>query len=290
MGQYRGCHNQFGITLLRIAIAGDLHGCWSNEDHELLKKLNPDGILFVGDLAEGNPGIVKAINNIEIPTAVILGNHDRGRDQTGECLKVQLKILGEKDCSWRLCKWDLPEISVVGARPCSSGGGFFLSTEMQAVFGPVTLQESTERIVLAAKEAPIGSPLVILAHSGPTGLGSEASSLCGRDWKQPAVDWGDKDLALAIDQIRKERVPELVVFGHTHHQLRKNQGTRRTFYKDLWGTAYLNAACVPRRGTNSIGETLCHLSWVEFKGGKLMNASHRWYLPNSSLAYEEKLM
>ena len=41
------------------------------------------------------------------------------------------------------------------------------------------------------------------------------------------MDWGDKDLGIAIDQIRKFRVPELVVFGHTLHQLRIG-GNRRS--------------------------------------------------------------
>ena len=65
---------------------------------------------------------------------------------------------------------------------------------------------------------------MILAHAGPTGLGSDVESPCGRDWKVPNVDWGDKDLELAIDKIRKKRIPDLVVFGHMHHELKSGRG------------------------------------------------------------------
>ena len=282
---------QKNLTDIRIAIAGDLHGSWSQDDLDLLLELNPDGVLFVGDLSDGDLRIVRAINKISIPTSVILGNHDRGRGGSGDVLRAQLDLLGEKNCSWNLSKWALNELSVVGARPCSGGGGFFLTPEVKSVFGEVSLDESVFRIVSAAKSAPLDCPLLILAHSGPVGLGSESSSLCGRDWKLPSMDWGDKDLGIAIDQIRKFRVPELVVFGHTHHQLRiGGNRIRKTFAQDLWGTSYLNAACVPRRGIDSAGENLCHFSWVEFSKGKLVHASHRWFRNDASIAYKESLL
>ena len=246
--------------------------------------------MFVGDLSDGDLRIAKAISKISIPTAVMLGNHDRGNDGCGDVLKAQLDLLGEKVCSWDLSKWKLDSLSVVGARPCSGGGGFFLTPEVKAVFGQVELNVSVNRIVSAARSAPGSIPLLILAHSGPVGLGSEASSPCGRDWKLPSMDWGDKDLGLALDQIRKFRIPELVVFGHTHHQLRiGGNRTRKTFARDIWGTSYLNAACVPRRGLDSTGQNLCHFSWVEFTKASLSHVSHRWFRKDASIAYEEIL-
>ncbi len=288
MRQYRASH-EFKLTFFRLAIAGDLHGSWVSEDQELLRRLEPDGVLFVGDLGEGDLKTVKAINNLPYPTAVILGNHDRGYDRTGDLLRTQLSLLGERHCGWRLTEWEKPNLALVGARPCSAGGGFHLSSEMERVYGQVSLEESINRIVFAAKTAPRQIPLIILAHSGPTGLGSEASSPCGRDWKLPAIDWGDKDLALALDQIRKERLPDLVVFGHMHHALKKGKGYRSTFVQDCWGTRYLNAACVPRRAIDDIGESLCHFSWVEFNNCQLEHVSHRWYRSDASIAYKEVL-
>ncbi len=278
------------LSIIHLAIAGDLHGDWSEEDKELLKGLNPDAVLFVGDLSEGDLRLTKLINNLDIPTAVILGNHDRGLDQNGENLSKQLSLLGEKDCSWRLRKWNNPLISVVGGRPCSPGGGYFLSTQVKAVFGPVSLEESVNRIVQSSISAPKTLPLVLLAHSGPTGLGSEASSICGRDWKLPQCDWGDKDLELAIDQIRRVRGIDLVVFGHMHHQLKRGMGNRTTFLKDRHGTIFLNAACVPRKGKDQFGEKLSHFSWIEFTNGKITHASHRWYRSDSSIAYQESFL
>tara|TARA_Y100001968_G_scaffold270183_1_gene261275 strand:+ start:2634 stop:3416 length:783 start_codon:yes stop_codon:yes gene_type:complete len=256
----------------------------------LLIRLKPDGVLFVGDLGEGEISVVRALKKLPFPVAVILGNHDHGHDKSGRILKAQLNLLGELDYSWKFKEWTNPCLSLLGARPCSPGGGFFISKEVQAVFGPVSLLQSVDRMVNASKFVSEKLPFIILAHSGPTGLGSEAASPCGRDWKSPAIDWGDQDLSLAIDQIRKIRVPDLVVFGHTHHFLKRGKGKRRTFIRDLWGTAYLNAACVPRKGKSSTGEELCHFSWVKFENNKLVHLSHRWYREDFSLAFKEDLL
>ncbi len=252
--------------------------------------LNPDGIIFVGDLGEGDLRLVKSIKSLPFPTAVILGNHDRGFDGTGEILKKQISILGDSYCGWSKCDWGLKDISVIGARPCSSGGGFYLSPEVRGAFGEVSLTESVELISDAASLASEKHPLLLLAHSGPSGLGSEADSPCGRDWKSPAIDWGDKDLQLAIDKIRKNRIPDIVVFGHTHHSLRGGSRYRKTFSKDSYGTVYLNAAYVPRKGISVEGEQLYHFSWIIFDSGVLTHVSHRWFQKDATLAYQELLL
>lgn len=132
---------------MRLAIAGDLHGDWSCHDEQLLEQLRPDALLFVGDLSDGDLRLVKAITRLKLPCAVILGNHDRGRDRTGERLRQQISMLGDLDCSWKLRNWSSPAVAIVGGRPCSSGGGFHISEAVQSVFGPVTEQESVDRIV-----------------------------------------------------------------------------------------------------------------------------------------------
>jgi uncharacterized protein (TIGR04168 family) len=124
----------------------------------------------------------------------------------------------------------------------------------------------------------------------PLVLEREAADLCGRDWKLPARDWGDLDLALAIHQIQQQRRLPLVVFGHMHHALRRGRGERRSFRIDGRGTAYLNAACVPRHGVDQLGRTLHHFSWVEFDAaGRLLAASHRWFGSSGDLLYEQTL-
>ncbi|WP_320676747.1 TIGR04168 family protein [Prochlorococcus sp. MIT 1300] len=278
------------MAILRLAIAGDLHGAWGLEDKSLLLKLQPDGVLFVGDLSDGDLKLTKSIKALPIPTAVILGNHDTGRDHSGRLLQAQLNLLGDLHCGWSLRSWDKPDISVVGARPCSPGGGFYLSDAVRAVFGSISLVESASRISSAALNAPKDKPLVVLAHAGPTGLGSEANSPCGRDWKKPAIDWGDKDLELAVNQIRRKRIPDLVVFGHMHHSLKRSSTLRKTIYQDCWGTVYLNSACVPRNGLDVFGRNISHFSWVEFTSGKLTFVSHRWFSQDGEMIYEDVLL
>ncbi|MAK15207.1 MAG: TIGR04168 family protein [Cyanobium sp. MED195] len=275
---------------MRLAIAGDLHGDWTFDDEQLLDQLKPDAVLFVGDLSDGDLRLVKAITRLNRPCAVILGNHDRGRDRSGEKLRQQLLMLGELDCSWRMRNWSSPPVAIIGCRPCSSGGGFHLSEAVRSVFGPVTEEESANRIVQAASGAPETWPLVLLAHSGPTGLGSDASSICGRDWKHPHIDWGDRDLAIAVEAMRRHRAADLVVFGHMHHCLRGGKGERLTFHRDRYGTAYVNAACVPRSGSDESGQTLIHFTWVEFEGRHLSLVSHRWFHLDGTLAYEQTLL
>ena len=47
----------------------------------------------MGDISDGSVKIIKKINEIKIPTFVILGNHDRGKDSTGEILSKQIRVL-----------------------------------------------------------------------------------------------------------------------------------------------------------------------------------------------------
>ena len=278
------------LTSLRVAIAGDLHGDWGTGDVDLIERLQPDALLFVGDLSDGDLRLVKSITQLSLPVAVLLGNHDRGRDRSGDLLQRQITMLGARHCPWQLRAWSQPALAVVGARPCSAGGGFHLSQAVQAVFGPITETQSADWIVDAAKQAPEHWPLIVLAHSGPTGLGSAADSPCGRDWKQPHIDWGDRDLAMALDRMQRTRPADLVVFGHMHHQLKGRRGERITFHRDRRGTCFVNAACVPRVGVDESGQPLHHLTWVEFLGTEPSLVSHRWYRPSGELIYEQTLL
>jgi len=51
---------------------------------KVLSIVKPNIVLFVGDISDGSVKIIKKINEIKIPTFVILGNHDRGKDSTGK--------------------------------------------------------------------------------------------------------------------------------------------------------------------------------------------------------------
>ena len=280
-----------GIRLaeLRIAIAGDLHGQWDASDERLLEHIHPDALLVVGDLSDGQQRIPALLARLQLPMACVLGNHDTGRDASGRTLRRQLDALGERHCGWGLRELCPPGLAVVGGRPASAGGGYHLNPGAQAVFGPVSLDDSVARITAAAEAADPALPLVLLAHCGPSGLGSDAADPCGRDWKAPACDWGDQDLALAIARIRCRRPLPLVVFGHMHHRLKRGQGDRLSFCRDRAGTAYLNTAFVPRHSTDDRGRSLRHLSWVVFRDGVLDEVSHRWYSLEGELLYRQLL-
>jgi uncharacterized protein (TIGR04168 family) len=284
------------MAVQRLAVVGDPHGALDHSDLELLEQLRPDAVLLVGDLSDGQLRIPQLLQCLRIPNVCILGNHDTGRDSTGRTLHRQLELLGDRHCGWRRCDLDPPGLSVVGARPGTAGGGFHLSPAVRAVYGPVGLQASADRIVAAAERADPGRPLVLLAHCGPSGLGSEAADPCGRDWKKPACDWGDQDLALAIRTIRQRRLLPLVVFGHMHHTLKRGLGVRRSLVEDREGTVYLNAAFVPRHGYDASGRPLRHFSWVELSQGSdgpsrwvVDHVSHRWYGLDGGLLYQELL-
>lgn len=282
------------MSILRLAVVGDPHGAWDGSDAALLQHIAPDALLVVGDLSDGQPRIPAELRRLPLPVACILGNHDSGRDPSGRTLERQLDTLGELHCGWGLRQLVPPGLAVVGARPGTAGGGFHLSRAVRAVFGPVTLEESAERITAAARAADPDLPLVLLAHCGPAGLGSAAGDPCGRDWKNPACDWGDQDLALAVRRIQAQRPLPLVVFGHMHHQLRRGSGQRRSLCVDRAGTVYLNAASVPRHGRDPAGRELRHFSWVELEVAdpqavRVLRASHRWYGLNGRLLYEESL-
>jgi 3',5'-cyclic AMP phosphodiesterase CpdA len=62
--------------VIRLAIIGDVHGHWFEEDEEALKALNVDAAIFVGDFGEEDVALVQRVASVPTPKAVILGNHD----------------------------------------------------------------------------------------------------------------------------------------------------------------------------------------------------------------------
>lgn len=55
---------------------GDVHGMWSNADNVAATALNPDLVIFVGDIGNEEVELVKEISQAPYPKAVLLGNHD----------------------------------------------------------------------------------------------------------------------------------------------------------------------------------------------------------------------
>jgi len=246
---------------VEIAVVGDVHDQWEAADGVALRRLGVDLVMFVGDFGNESVEVVRAIAALELPKAVILGNHDawftaspwgnkhcpydRSREDR---VQQQLDLLGTVHIGYG--KLDFPEldITVVGGRPFSWGGSDWKNEKFYRTrFGVRNFEESAARIVAAAQSAACNTVL-FLGHCGPTGLGDRPEDPCGKDWEPLGGDFGDPDLAAAIAQTRQAgtTIP-LVAFGHMHHALRHTQHIqRRSIGIDDAGTVYVNTACVPR--------------------------------------------
>lgn len=288
---------------LKIAVIGDVHDQWEPDDAEALKQLGIDLAIFVGDFGNESVGIVEAIAKIDLPKAVILGNHDAwynatawGREkcpynrETDNRVKQQLDLLGPTHVGYG--KLDFPQfgMTVVGGRPFSWGGSEWRNkTFYREWYGVENFDQSTEKIKTAVRDAAFNT-LIFIGHCGPTGLGDRPEDICGRDWNPPGGDVGDPDLTEAIAYARTlgKSVP-LVTFGHLHHSLRhRKDRLRERLVVDSHQTVNLNAASVPRIIERQ-GKTLRNFSLATLEGGTVSRSSLVWVDDHYSIASEEVL-
>ena len=287
---------------ITIAIVGDVHDQWSEADSLALQHLNVDLALFVGDFGNEAVDVVRQISTVPIPKAAIMGNHDAwysasswGRkkapyDKSKEDrVQQQLDLLGEAHVGFS--KLDFPQlnVSVVGSRPFSWGGDTWRNSQFyRDRYNITSFEESTQQIVKSAKNAA-HQTLILIAHNGPTGLGSSTESISGRDWKEEGGDYGDPDLTAAISQVQQlgKSIP-LVTFGHMHHELKIPRGKRRKIVEVRDKTVYLNAACVPRVVKTSEGAKRS-FSLVTMKAGIVDAISLVWLDTNFEILSDEVL-
>lgn len=110
---------------------------------------------------------------------------------------------------------------------------------------------------------------------------SQQTSAVARLSRREQGDHGDPDLADALGQLKALGLPPAaVVFGHMHHALRGG-GLRRMARVDAaTGTAFLNAATVPRVladvGGGGAGATLRHFLVFEVADGAVEAARNVW--------------
>lgn len=288
----------------RIAVIGDVHDQWDEQDIQALKSLEIDLALFVGDFGNEAVGVVRSIASLDLPKAAILGNHDAwytatpwGQkkcpyDRTSEdWVQLQMDLLGEAHVGYS--KLDFPELqlTVVGGRPFSWGGAEWkYSAFYRDRYGVHNFEESIARMKQAVDTAAFDT-LIFMGHCGPTGLGDQPESPCGRDWKPLGGDFGDPDLAAAIAYAKSigKTVP-LVTFGHMHHSLRHRKDIQRErLVIDQSHTVHLNAACVPR--IIRTDEHCEHnFSLVTLKNGQVQRASLAWVNEENLVTAEEDLL
>lgn len=297
------CHRQFSHEIssapaarcIEVAIVGDVHDLWDEEDGLVLKHLGVDLVLLVGDFGNESVEVVRSIAELDLPKAAILGNHDAwytatdwgrklrsasgsiGSHENQNRVQQQLDLLGAAHVGYG--KLDFPELglTVVGGRPFSWGGSVWKYGEFyQTYCGVASFEDSTAKIVEAAESADYDS-IIFIGHCGPTGLGEQPEDPCGKDWKPIGGDHGDPDLEAAIAQTRNlgKTVP-LVAFGHMHHQLRHTkERLRKMVDVHASGTVYLNAANVPRILQTNTGQVR-NFSLVTLQAGTVTQASNIW--------------
>ena len=292
-------HNQ----PIKIAVVGDIHGQWEMEDNFALKQLGVDLVLFVGDFGNEAVEVVRLIASLELPKAVIMGNHDAwytasswGRKKspydhaTEDWVQQQLDLLGEAHIGYG--KLDFPELnlSVVGSRPFSWGGPEWRNKDfLKKRYGVSSFTESTERIMKAVQSAA-HETIIFVGHNGPTGLGEAPEDPCGKDWQPLGGDHGDPDFEEAIAQTWAlgKQVP-LVTFGHMHHNLRHtSERLRKITVASPLGTVYLNSARVPRIIQRET-EKVRNFSLVSLQGSVVEEISLVWVNKDYTITSEELL-
>lgn len=288
---------------ITIAVVGDVHDLWQEEDRAALQHLGVDLVLFVGDFGNESVEIVKNIAAVNLPMAAIMGNHDAwytasswGRQKapydhsTEDRVQQQLDLLGKAHVGFDKLDFDPFSLSVVGSRPFSWGGSTWRNSQFyRDRYDIKSFAESTQRIVESAESAA-HETLIFISHNGPYGLGDKTESICGRDWKIEGGDYGDPDLTEAISQtLAKGKSIPLVTFGHMHHDLKNPpRGKRRRLVEVREQTVYLNAACVPRI-IESDGGSKRSFSLVKLSQGKVQNISLVWLDQNFAIQSDEVL-
>ncbi len=274
---------------LTLAVVGDVHDQWSEADGAALQHLGVDLALFVGDFGNEAVALVRQIAHLDLPKAVILGNHDAWYSATPwghkkcpydrrqeDWVAQQLQDLG--DCHVGYGALDLPSLglSVVGGRPFSWGGSAWTNAPFYAErYGVNSLEESIDRLCRAV-DATAHDHLIFIGHCGPQGLGSAPEDPCGRDWNPIGSDFGDPDLAAAITYAQAQgKTVSLVAFGHMHHTLRHRKDRLRRQIHSEGSTIYLNAARVPRWRQQD-GHTQRHFALVTLQGQRVIRARQAW--------------
>ncbi len=295
----------FPSDFFQVAVVGDIHGQWNDQDESALLAMGIDLVLFVGDFGNEAIDLVENIARISIPTAAVFGNHDAwytatpwGRQKcpydhcNEDRVQHQMDAMGKSHVGYGKRDFASFGLSVVGGRPFSWGGPEWKYEDFYAErFGVYSMHESGDRIVQAAQKTQFES-LIFLSHNGPSGLGDTPEAPCGKDWIPIGGDYGDPDLEKAIKKTKAmgKKTP-LVAFGHMHHDLRhRKDRLREAIYVDRDGTVYLNAATVPRLVQQ---KSVCYrnFSIVQFWRQQVLQVSSVWVSPegeidNESLLYE----
>lgn len=276
---------------MKLALVGDIHGCWDADDAAYFNASDYDAVLLVGDLPPRNHGriweIARQVARLQKPAYIIAGNHDGVSlpHLISEALGVPSPIAGRVQHlrvgrlrrllrPVQLLAYERVPLVAAGARlhliacrPHSMGGAFAFATHLARAYGVRTMDESAARLCALVDDAAAADPSVpvlFFAHNGPSGLGGAPADIWGCDFKRGAGDWGDHDLRRAIDHARERGLRVLaVVAGHMHHRTKTRE--QRVWHLVEDGVHYVNAARVPR-WTRRDGVPVRHHVALRFDG------------------------
>ena len=268
-----------------IAVIGDVHLFWDDEDVAFFNSGGYDLILFVGDLAGYTQvrgrRVARSLRKLRVPAMCIPGNHDGlhafqlgaeisprarplrnafCRGQAARCRNLD-RALGEVELlaysRRRLAPAGVPLNLVVG-RPHSIGGRRLACMRYLAEEYGIDSMDASIRRLQSLVDSCDEAPILFLAHNGPSGLGDRSDSIWGCDFRKKEEDWGDRDLEEAIRYARgKGRKVLATVAGHMHR--RTKSGKRRPAQVEKDGVLYVNAAEVPRHRNENGKKTRHHV-------------------------------
>ncbi len=295
---------------MRIGIIGDIHRSWTHHDVAWFNQSGYDGLLICGDLADFvhrmSLGVACSLAELTIPAIMIPGNHDatniaqfgadfsnnsilrqvlnRRKQADVDQLQVALGPVAMAGYSTHRLGGPRGSIFLIAGRPHSMGGSRLnFGSYLAQRFSIDSLAESGNRICELVDQAG-DNPIIFLAHNGPTGLGDQASSIWGNDFRAGAGDFGDADLRAGIDHaIASGRQVLAVVAGHMHHQLK--HGGQRTWHVRKDGILYVNAARVPRCFKAGNGRHVRHHVCLEISDGSVDATEVLVESPGSDRAY-----
>lgn len=255
---------------IRMAVIGDIHAQFDETDVRWFSNSDYDTVLVVGDLPgrthAGTLKIAGLIARIEKPVYFMPGNHDgvsfvqliaelKGNQaliekahskQFTKTRQLQNALGNVAYCGYSLHAIEVRgrKFQLLAARPHSMGGpSFSYRPFLSAAFGVASFEDSAEKLKELLRRCT--DPVLVLAHNGPTGLGSSRNDIFGCDFRKEEGDFGDPDLEEALRFAKEQNVRILAVAaGHMHHRIRG--GGERITHLVRDNVHYLNAARVPR--------------------------------------------
>jgi uncharacterized protein (TIGR04168 family)/Raf kinase inhibitor-like YbhB/YbcL family protein len=172
-------------------------------------------------------------------------------------------------------------LTVLAARPHSLGGTrLAFRRYLASRFNVRRMTDSVDRLCALFDAVPESQQILVLAHNGPSGLGSSRHAIFGCDFRTGDGDWGDPDLGEALQYARDTGKRVLgVVAGHMHHAVRG--GGERAWIVERHGLVHVNAARVPRYRAGVRSEERHHVR-LTLENGRVSVEAVWLPIPNAS--------